>query len=336
MKTIGIIASLFCFAQTLSCQDVHFSQFFFSPQMLNPAEIGNFDAQYRLNANQKTQWKEVSRPYTSFALMGDGRFAFTPKEIAMGLLIMNDNAGDSRYNTLSILAGGSYRYLIHGSEKHSLQGGLQTGVTQIKLNYDALSFNNQFNGVVYDPNLPTGENFARNTRWYFNLNAGATYTYNPEYRKSLTIGFSGHNVTSPKQSFYNDTGIKLPFRSSVYATADWKIAEDFDLMPAVRWMDQATFTEVIFGSALRYVLMDESIIYRSIFAGYFGRFGDSGIAMVGFDLDAWRVAASYDINVSSLKPASRNRGGFEFSVQYLFNKSSGKNQIPHKFCPVFL
>lgn len=336
MKIIGLIATLLCCAQFLSGQDVHFSQFFFSPQLLNPAEIGNVDAQYRLNANQKTQWKEVSRPYTSFAVMGDGRFAFVPKEIALGVAIMNDNAGDSHYNTLSILAGGSYRYHIHGSEKHILQGGLQTGISQIKLNYDALSFNNQYNGVVYDPNLPTGENFARNSRWYFNLNAGAAYTFKPEYRKSVTIGFAAHNITAPKQSFYNDTGIKLPVRTSVYATAEWKVAEDFDIMPALRWMDQATFTESIIGTAVRYILMDEDVIYRSIFAGYFGRFGDSGIAMIGFDFDAWRVAASYDINVSSLKPASRNRGGFEFSVQYLFNKASGKNGLPHKFCPVFL
>ena len=334
-KTLLLLIILQFGAHYLRCQDVHFSQFFFSPQMLNPAEIGNFDAEYRLNANQKTQWKEVSRPYSSFAVMGDGHFGFTPEEVALGLLIMNDNAGDSRYNTLSILAGGSYRYNIRESEKHTLLGGLQLGMTQIKLDYESLSFNNQFNGVVYDPNLPTGEQFTRNSRWYFNLNAGLAYTYKPEDRKRITIGFSGHNITAPKQSFYNDTGIKLPIRTSLYATADWKIAEDFDLMPSMRWMDQATFTEVILGSALRYVLIDEGHLYRAVFAGYFGRFGDSGIAMLGFDYDAWRVAASYDINVSNLKPASRNRGGFEFSVQYLFNKSGSKNNA-HKYCPVFL
>src|SRR5690554_1380428 len=335
-KAIAIMGVVLLCTQFVRAQDTHFSQFFFSPQTLNPAELRSFDGQYRLNANQKTQWREVSRPYTNFAFMGDGQLNFAPKELALGLMIMNDNAGDSRFNTFQILIGGSYKYTINGNEKHELRGGLQTGVSQIKLNENALTFNNQYNGVVYDPSLPSGENFTRNARWYLNLNAGLTYTLNHAERKNLTVGFSGHNITAPDQSFYNDTGVELPFRSSIYATGDWKVAEDFDAMPAFRWMNQGKFNEVIFGSAVRYVLMDEATIYRGVFAGYFGRFGDSGIAMVGFDYDAWRVAASYDINVSDLKPASRNRGGFEFSVQYIFQKPGSKTGSRHKYCPVFL
>ena len=112
-------------------QDVHFSQFFFSPQLLSPAEIGNVNAEYRLNANQKTQCREVSRPYSSFALMGDGSFDFLPENLSVGAVIMNDNAGDSRFNTFSFLIGGSYLYHIKGDEKHQLSGGLQTGVTPV-------------------------------------------------------------------------------------------------------------------------------------------------------------------------------------------------------------
>ena len=112
-------------------QDVHFSQFYFSPQTLSPAEIGNVDAQYRLNANQKTQWREVSKPYSTFALMGDGKFNFLPEEMAIGLVLSNDRAGDSRFNTFSILPGASYRYDLN--EKHGFMGGLQMGMTQISI-----------------------------------------------------------------------------------------------------------------------------------------------------------------------------------------------------------
>jgi type IX secretion system PorP/SprF family membrane protein len=317
-------------------QDVHFSQFFFSPQLLSPAEVGNFNADYRLNANQKTQWREVSRPYSSFALMGDGSFDFLPENLSVGAVIMNDNAGDSRFNTFSFLIGGSYLYHIKGDEKHQLRGGLQTGITQIKLNYDDLEFNNQYNGVVFDPNLSNGEDFGRNARWFLNLNLGLSYQYAPEPRKSATIGFAGHNVNSPSQSFFNDTGIELPFRSSIYATADWKITEEIDALPSFRWMDQATFTEVIFGTGARYRLIDERNLYRAVFAGYYGRFGDSGIAMIGGEIDAWRLAVSYDINVSDLERSSRNQGGFEFSLQYLFGRRVENNAFRHKYCPVFL
>lgn len=317
-------------------QDIHFSQFFFSPQYLSPAEIANIDAQYRLNANQKTQWREVSKPYNTFALMGDGRFDFVPKEVGLGILISNDRAGDSRYNTFNFLIGGSYRYKLNDSEKHSFQGGIQMGMTQIKIDESDLSFNNQFNGVVYDPNLPTGEDLARNSRWFFNLNAGLLYNFKPEERKKITVGIATHNLSSPKQSFFNDTGIKLPLRFSAYVNSEWKIAEDFDIMPSIRFMDQSTYNEFILGTAVRYILLDERSLYRTIFAGYYGRFGDSGIAMLGFELDEWRFAASYDINVSNLKTASRNQGGFEFSLQYLIGKKQMANKFRHKYCPVFL
>jgi type IX secretion system PorP/SprF family membrane protein len=336
MKKLYFIFICSILSLNIQAQDIHFSQFFFSPQYLSPAEIGNIDSKYRLNANQKTQWREVSQPYNTFALMGDGRFDFVPEEIGLGLLISNDRAGDSRFNTFNFLLGGSYRYNLEKSGRHSLQGGLQIGLTQIRIDQSALSFNNQYNGVVYDPNLPTGENLARNARWFFNLNAGALYNFKPEDRKIITLGIAAHNLSAPKQSFFNDTGIQLPLRFSAYATAEWKIAEEFDLMPSLRFMDQGTYSEFIFGSALRYILMDERSLYRTVFAGYYGRFGDSGIAMLGFELDEWRFAASYDINVSDLETASRNQGGFEFSLQYLFGRKQSANKFRHKFCPVYL
>ena len=303
---------------------------------MNPASIGDFDALYRINANQKTQWRQVSKPYTTFALMGDVSAEFLPSGMHGGLVVMNDRAGDSKFNTFSVLPGIAYGLKPFDDDRHRLRLGIQAGATQIKLDETELSFDNQYNGVVYDPSLPTGENLRRQARWYFNLNVGAVYTWEKAVRKSISFGVAGHNLSAPKQSFYNDTGVKLPFRFSVHAPSTWKVSENLDALPAVRYMNQGTYSETIFGTAVRHVLMDEGKMYRSVFAGYFGRFGDSGIAMAGFDIDAWRVAASYDINVSDLKTASRNRGGFEISLQYLFGRRGDSAGSQHRYCPEFL
>lgn len=315
-------------------QDIHFSQFYFAPQYLSPAEIGNFAGKYRLNTNQKTQWKQVSTPYSTFALSGDGKFDFLPKNISLGLSVLSDQAGDSRFKTFSFLPGASYKLDLN--KKSALMGGVQMGFSQISIDESDLSFNNQHNGAVYDPNLPNGENFSRNSRWYFNLNIGANYIFAPEFRKKITIGFAAHNLTSPDQSFFNETGVTLPLRTSLYGNGDWKVNEDFDIMPSVRWMSQAAYDEVLLGSALRYTLLRERDLYRAIFVGYYGRINDSGIAMAGFELDRWRFAMSYDINMSDLDVASRNRGGMEFSLQYIFGRSGFAPPVIHKFCPVYL
>jgi len=335
MKRAGIIIFFFLItAGYCQSQDIHFSQFFFAPQMLNPAEIGNFQAQYRANANQKTQWRQVSQPYSTFSMSADGRFDFLPENVALGLAMMNDQAGDSQLSTFSLLVGGSYMYEI--AENHELRGGLQMGISQIKIDYDALSFDNQHNGVVYDPNLPTGEKFSRNARWYANINLGVAHTWQASARNAITTGWALHNLNRPDQSFFNDVGVNLPMRNAFHVSASWKIHGDFDALPAFRWMQQATFSEVILGSGVRYILMDEMSLYRSVFVGYYGRFGDSGIAMMGCEIDEWRFAASYDINVSELETASRNRGGFEFSLQYLFNRNPRHPHLIHRFCPVFI
>ncbi|MCA1752030.1 MAG: PorP/SprF family type IX secretion system membrane protein [Cryomorphaceae bacterium] len=336
MKNAAVIALVMVSAFSAKAQDIHFSQFFFAPQWLNPAEIGQFDAQYRGTANQKTQWREVSQPYTTFALAADGRPDFLPENTAVGMAVMNDRAGDSRFNTFSVLAGGSYTYKIKDSNRHLLTGALQLGFTQVSLNQDALRFDNQFNGVAFDPTLPTGESFARNSRIHANVNLGAAYTFNYAPGKKLVAGWAGHNLTRPDRSFFNETGIDLPLRHAYYVTGDWNILPDIDLLPAMRYMRQRTFSEFVIGTAVRYVLINERNLYRSVFAGYFGRLGDSGIGLIGMEIDDWRAGISYDINMSNLTVASRNRGGFEFSLQYLFNRQPRNAGFNHRFCPTYI
>ncbi len=321
---------------SLSAQDIHFSQYFFAPQWLNPAEIGAAPAQYRATANQRTQWREVSQPYTTFAAAVDGQFEKLPDGLALGAAIMNDRAGDSRFNTFSLLIGSSYSYQFDEAGQHGLTGGLQTGLSQVSIDYSSLRFDRQYDGVAFDPNLPTGENFARNNRWHFNLSVGALYTYSHEEDKQIHVGWASHNLHAPDRSFYNDVGVNLPLRHSFYATATWRVHPVLDVLPAVHYMRQATFSEMMIGGSLRYELIRERSMYRAIYAGYHGRIGDSGIGLVGLEVDDWRFGLSYDINLSTLEVASRNRGGFEFSLQYLFRRLHRAGAFQHQYCPVFL
>lgn len=334
----ALLISVFAVAAALSlqAQDIHFSQFFFAPAWLNPAETGHFDAQYRATANQRTQWREVAQPYTTFALAADGRPDFLPENFSVGAAIMNDRAGDARFNTFTVLLGGAYRYAFKNDDRHSLRGGVQIGLSQVSLDPDALRFDNQFDGAAFDPNRPTGENFARNSRVHANVNLGLAYTFDYARGKSLTGGWAGHNLTRPDRSFFNDTGVNLPARHTFYLRGAWNLRPDIDLLPALSYMRQGTFSEVLAGGAVRYTLLNERSMYRAVFAGWFGRFGDSGIGLAGMEIDDWRVGISYDVNLSNLQVASRNRGGFEFSVQYLFNRTPQNSGFMHRYCPRYI
>ena len=66
IKKIKILIIVSCILQLkTAAQDLHFSQFFNSPLVTNPANTGFIpDADYRIGANYRNQWSSVmSVPY---------------------------------------------------------------------------------------------------------------------------------------------------------------------------------------------------------------------------------------------------------------------------------
>ena len=93
-----IILSLFVFVSLVAqAQDYHFSQFYSTPIMLNPASAGFFRGDYRLITNYRRQWGGVTNPYKTMAVsydMGVWRDKENTKFLAAGINFYSDKAGD--------------------------------------------------------------------------------------------------------------------------------------------------------------------------------------------------------------------------------------------------
>ncbi|MGH2644794.1 MAG: type IX secretion system membrane protein PorP/SprF, partial [Chitinophagaceae bacterium] len=63
------------------------------------------------------------------------------------------------------------------------------------------------------------------------------------------------------------------------------------------------------------------------------RWGDAINPYVGMEVNNLHIGLSYDINVSTLRPASNYRGGFELSLIYIYQKPNSKNKVIN--CPKF-
>ena len=93
-------------------QDLHFSQWFNSPLMTNPANTGFIpDADYRLGANYRNQWSTVmSVPYQTMSVWGDAQVFRNRIEngwMGLGGAILKDDAGSSTLDlNRSIRIGG--------------------------------------------------------------------------------------------------------------------------------------------------------------------------------------------------------------------------------------
>src|SRR3954471_11905919 len=94
-------------AEGLNAQDLHFSQWFNSPLLTNPANTGFIpDADYRLGANYRNQWSSVmSQPYKTMSIWGDAqvfRSRIQSGWLGLGGAILHDVAGASSLSTTEV------------------------------------------------------------------------------------------------------------------------------------------------------------------------------------------------------------------------------------------
>jgi|688.fasta_scaffold240256_2 type IX secretion system PorP/SprF family membrane protein len=327
-----IIVFLFAKNQVVA-QDIHWSQINNNPIFLNPANAGNFEGDYRLVGNYKDQWRSVTVPFTTFSISADSRIEKIPA-IGYGFLFFHDNAGDGFFKTLELQANGSYHLKLDKNERHSLRFGLNIGINNRQVNWDLLHFDNQFNGIVFDPSLATKESNQTNQKTNISIGFGTNYTFKLAERKSINIGLSAFNINQPNQGFYS-TVVKRDVRYSIYVNGFYPINLDLDLIPSINASFQGVYSELLFGSAAKYTLEKTVYAYKAIYGGIYLRNKDAFIVHAGMDYQNWFVGLSYDINFSKLVPASNARGGFEIAVKYILNKVK-KNNLIHRVCPDYI
>jgi len=330
-RSSWLVAAVVLMASHVLGQDIHFSQFFNTPYAASPANIGLFDGQYRAGAMFRQQWRSVTVPYRTFGLGGDMKNVGGVEGLGAGLWLYNDRAGDSRLNTFQLSLGASWTEKLGALGDQSLTGGLQLGFTSLSIDYSQLSFDSQYNGFYYDPSLSSNEQFNRDASTHPDVHAGVIYRYTPTKRDLIQAGISLYNITTPDVAFNGDSS-PLDRRSALHVITRFPVSGKVDVQPMTQFMAQGKFRELILGGSVRYILLDRYTYLRTLQAGLYWRASDAGYIFVGSEYDDWTFGLSYDINVSDLVPASRNRGGIEITAVRVFRR---KPFVPVKFkaCP---
>ncbi len=333
-KIVLAIFGLFLIA-TLQAQDIHFSQFNASFLNLNPALTGQFDGDYRFNANYKNQWARVSEPYRTFSFAGDARNLIRKnRAISLGLVLFNDDAGEGGLRTTLFGLNVAYAKALNQDSTWALSVGIQTGLINRSIQFNQLSFDQQYQSGSFNARRNTGENFDRNSYSHFDFNAGFSIQHQIAPRKSVQFGVASFNLNSPNQSFLGDN-IPLDNRWNIHAQADCYLAEDWDLLPALLYSRQGSFSELLFGTNARYRLSRSNFFKRNVYTGLWYRNKDAIVVSAGMDYNQWTAGLSYDINLSDLDKASNQQGGLEISIVYII-KTYQPIKKRFKRCPRYL
>ena len=158
-------------------QDIHFSQFFETPLLRNPALGGLFAGDVRLQSVYRTQWQSVTTPYQTVSLNGEYKLAIGKSEdfLTVGGQILYDKAGDIAMTATHVLPTLNYHKSLSEEKNMYLSLGFMGGIVQRKLDRSKMTTNSQFDGSGYNENLATGETFNRNSFFYFDGIAGMSF-----------------------------------------------------------------------------------------------------------------------------------------------------------------
>lgn len=325
---LGLSLSLF---QT-QAQDIHWSQFTDNPILLNPANSGNHNATHRFIVAYKDQWRTVSKPFQTFSFSYDTKLV--NPDFNLGVSFMNDQVGDGKFKTNELMILPSYEIPLTKTKEHILVSGLQLGINQRNFDFTKFYFDEQYNGVSYDANLPVTENIASDKKTNLNLGAGLVYKFLQKDGSVLNIGLGAYNLNQPNQGFYGEKN-KRDVRINAYASYEMRIDEHLTILPAIMFQKQGAFKEILFGTLVRFALSPSSRNYKAVQIGLFLRRQDALILKVGINHKSWFGGLSYDINTSSLNVVSNKRGGMELNIRYLLYQFKPK-KIQYRVCPDYI
>ena len=325
MKKIILVLFLSAGADAFS-QDIHFSQYADSPLNINPALAGTDKSYARGIMNYRSQWSLFDKGFQTIGASFDMPLVSGKGNsfLGAGLSVYQDKAGKNGLSKL--YAAGSLSSIIKMAENNFFSLGIQGAFNQRSMDMGAFSWGNQFSGTAYDPSLPSGEAEGMMKKNFFDMSAGmawivngnsSTLTGSDEF--SMVLGAAVFHLLKPDQGFQGAD--KMNMRYNAFGKFSFGIGGNMSLQPSFAYWRQGTLSETNAGAMIRYLLKPESQhtgfergMAVSIGGNY--RLRDAIYPVLLFEYADYAIGISYDVNVSSLRPYSQSRGGFEIMLRY--------------------
>ncbi len=337
MRMRLLIIVIFCTTSFfLKAQDPNFSQFFASPLTLNPALTGKFDGQLRIAGNYRNQWPTINNAYTTYTASVDAGILKNniPEvdQFGIGFMAFSDKAGNGVIQNNFLAISTAYHKSLDEDGINQIGAGFQATYTSKQLDVTKVFFEDQlrsdgFTGV-------SNEVFNTNeiSVSYFDVNAGILYNGSTNGDNNIYAGISMYHLNRHKESFQNGEYYLEP-RITFQAGGRIPMGQFNSFHFSGNHSRQVNATNTMIGGAYVLNLNANEDAPTNLYFGSWFRFGDAIIPYIGLEFSDFRLGATYDVNVSSLKPGSNMRGGAEFSLIYI--KQAKDRSAKNLNCPKF-
>ncbi len=339
-KLFNLIAISLVLSSSARAQDPNFSQFFVSPLTLNPAMTGKFNGDFRIAGNYRDQWPAISKAFiTSTASLDFPVLRGRLSELdtwGVGVMAMTDKTANGILSTNLLSISTAYHKGLDEDGLHQIGVGFQASYNTKRLDGTKLNFEDeldQFGGW----SIPSGEpiNNQMLNLTYMDVSAGFLYNGSTDGYNNFYIGASAYHLNKPRESFTGDVFYTLNQRYTVHSGGAIPLGDATrTIYLSGLYSHQAGANNFVLGGAAGFALNDEPDNPSNFYAGVWTRFNnvnDALIPYLGLEFNGFRLGASYDINISSLKTASQSRGGLEISLIYIKRPAGYKAMA----CPRF-
>lgn len=313
----------------LSAQDIHFSQFFETPLLRNPALAGIFTGDFRVQMVYRDQWGSVTDGYKTGSLNGEYKLHVGKADdfLTVGGQILFDRAGTTALTQASILPVINYHKSLGNEHNRYLSLGFMGGV--VNRSFDRSKM------ITDDPN---GEPTAVANYTYLDGSVGLSYNSNLSSNPddNFYLGLAYHHFTKPSNTFFRDPSVALNPKWTGSAGFRFGIAENAYVSILADHSIQEKYHETVIGAlyGLKIGAQLDDPKY-TIHGGLFIRWSDALIPVIKLDYKPFSFAFSYDVNISKLKPYSYGRGGYEISVSYIGFLDRDNSSLNAFKCPRF-
>ena len=328
------------FSSSGFAQDIHFSQFFETPLLRNPALAGIFTGDLRIQGVFRSQSNSVTVPYQTGSLNAEYKLPIGNSNdfLSIGGQVLYDKAGSVALTATHVLPTVNYHKSLSEEKNMYLSVAFMGGMVQRRLDRSKMTTNSQYNGSGYDGTLNDGETFPNSGYTYLDGSVGMSF--NTQLGESeddnLFVGAAYHHVNkSNKISFYQNPQIALTPKWVFSAGLRTGVTDYSYVTFHGDYSKQGTSTETIGGVMYSYKLDDPEDPKYVFHAGAFIRWKDAIIPVAKMEFKPFTISLSYDANVSQLKTASNGRGGMEISISYqtYFDRNNSSQDATR--CPRF-
>jgi type IX secretion system PorP/SprF family membrane protein len=303
---------------TVCAQDPQFTQFYANPLYLNPAFAGSSRCP-RISLNYRNQWPALTGTFVTYTASYDQHVEALGG--GLGLLVLNDKAGEGTLTTSSV--SGMYSYQLNVTREFSVRFGMQGTYMMKKVDWEKLTFGDMIDpryGFIYQ----TQETQPNENKNFWDFSAGIM-GYSNQYYGGVAV----HHLTEPEEFYIKSAdGSKLPMKITAHAGAVIPIAGSRDgstyISPNIIYQQQRDFSQYNIGFYIAKAPLVGGIWYRG---------GDAFILLAGIQHGIMKIGYSYDITVSKLYNASA--GSHELSLGLQLSCQPKKKRFRTIKCPSF-